>query len=196
MPRRRAGRRRTERAAGRAATSGRADRSPPAGRAAARHGTAPRRAAPSAVAPSTSRSAIAASRRSSEAGRAASSVRASTSTALTNTGASLTPTRSSIVNAVAIVSLTGVVSGSVTRADLATAGVGEHRQHVVGLRPYRAAAHGVAESGRRRQHRHGVTGGRAVDDDRVPVTAAFELLDLAEHDEVVDARGPRWTRRR
>ena len=31
-------------------------------------------------------------------------------------------------------------------------------------------------------------GGRAVDDDDVPVPAALELLDLAQHDDVVDAR--------
>ena len=32
-----------------------------------------------------------------------------------------------------------------------------------------------------------MAGGGAVDDDDVPVPAAFELLDLAEHDDVVDA---------
>ena len=37
-----------------------------------------------------------------------------------------------------------------------------------------------------------MAGGRAVDDDDVPVAAALELLDLAEHDDVVDAgRGRR-----
>ena len=34
-----------------------------------------------------------------------------------------------------------------------------------------------------------MTGGRTVDHDRVPLTAAFELLDLAEYHEVVDPRG-------
>ena len=33
-----------------------------------------------------------------------------------------------------------------------------------------------------------MTGGRTVDDDDVPLAAALELLDLAEHDDVVDAR--------
>ena len=162
-----------------------AGRSPTAARAAARHGSSAARASAAAVSTSTSRGDRA---RCSVGGRQRLSLTAS-STALTNTGASLTPTRSSIVNAVAIVSLTGVVSASVTRATWQRLGVGEHRQHVVGLGAHWPAAHGVAESGRRRQHRHGVTGGRAVDDDRVPVAAALELLDLAEHDEVVDARG-------
>ena len=41
-----------------------------------------------------------------------------------------------------------------------------------------------------------MAGGRAVDDDQVPVAAALELLDLAEHDDVVDARARPWRRRR
>ncbi len=39
-----------------------------------------------------------------------------------------------------------------------------------------------------REERDRVTGRRSVDDDQVVLAGAFELLDLAEHDDVVDPR--------
>ena len=84
--------------------------------------------------------------------------------------------------------MTGVVSGSVTSTTWQRVRVAEQLEHLVGLGAHRPAAHGVEQPGGRREERDGVAGGRAVDDDDVPLAAALELLDLAEHDDVVDAR--------
>ena len=96
-------------------------------------------------------------------------LRRTTSTPFTITGPSLTPTRSSSANAVSIVSFTGVVSASVTSTTLQRAGIVQHAR--TRRRPACAPGRSHTASrkpGRRRQHRDGVTGGRAVDDDRRP----------------------------
>ena len=115
--------------------------------------------------------------------------RSPTSTPLTTTGPSRTPTRSSR----AYGGLDHLVDrrrlGQRDEHDLAAVGVGEQLEHVVGLGVDRPAAHGVEQPGGRRRNVIGVPGGRAVDDDEVALAAALELLDLAEHDDVVDARG-------
>ena len=83
-------------------------------------------------------------------------------------------------------SLTGVVSGSVTRTTWAAGRVAEQLEDLVGLDAHRSAAHGVVQACRRRQERDRMAGRRSVDDDDVPFAAALELLDLAQDDDVVD----------
>ena len=110
------------------------------------------------------------------------------STWLTTTGPSRTPTRlrSTFDGLEQLVDRRRL--GHRHQHDLAAGVVGEHRDHLVGLGAHRPAAHGVAQPGGRGEERDGVPGRRAVDDDQVPLARPLELLDLAEHDEVVDAR--------
>ena len=102
-------------------------------------------------------------------------------------GPSCTPTRSSRANAVSISSFTGVVSGSVTSTTWQRAGSASIARHVERLGVDRSAAHGVEQAARRQQERDRVPGRRPVDHDQVVLAAAFELLQLAQHHDVVDA---------
>ena len=92
------------------------------------------------------------------------------------------------ISAVSISSLTGVVSGSVTSTTWQRSGrraAPAPRRPGLRTGPLRTASRRPAG---RRQERDGVAGGRPVDDDHVALAGPLELLDLAEHDEVVDAR--------
>src|SRR4029077_3580095 len=70
---------------------------------------------------------------------------------------------------------------------LSAARVGQQLADVDRLAVDGAAAHQLQQVGGCHQERNCVPGGRAVDHDQVVVAALFELLDLAEHHDVVDA---------
>ena len=71
--------------------------------------------------------------------------------------------------------------------DLASFRVAQQLHHVLRLGVHGPATDGVEHPLRRREERDRVSGGRTVDHDQVPLPGSLELLDLAEHDDVVDA---------
>ena len=65
--------------------------------------------------------------------------------------------------------------------------VAQHLADLLGLVADRARLHDVGQPGRRSQERCGVPGGWCVDDDQVGGATSFEFLDLAEHEQVLEA---------
>ena len=109
----------------------------------------------------------------------------------TTTGPSWTPALSSNRYAASTVSLTGISSGSVTSSTRHRAGSLQQLDHVGRLGPHRPAAGGVEQAGGRGEEGDGVAGGRGVHHDEVGHPVALELLDLAEDQDVADARDGR-----
>ncbi len=111
-----------------------------------------------------------------------------TSTPLTTTGPSCTPTRSSRAYAVSTTSLTGVASGSVTSTTWHRFGSPSSFSTSSACVRTGPPPDDVVEPPRGGEEGHRVPRCRAVDDDGVPVATALELLDLAQHHDVVDTR--------
>ncbi len=66
--------------------------------------------------------------------------------------------------------------------------VGQQLQHLGGLGMDGSGPHGVGKSLGGTQERDGMARGWSIEDDQVLVSAAFELLDLSQHEDVADSR--------